>query len=114
MNQIPEDTPESRWTAMRRRAEDQRRKRMETDVPKIHIGLATCGIASGALDTKQAFEQALAEQGIEALIHTVGCGGHCYGEPVVVIDHPQSGFPPAFPGWSMFTVPRWKTTSSPR
>ncbi|MEE4608958.1 MAG: NADH-quinone oxidoreductase subunit F, partial [Desulfobacteraceae bacterium] len=96
MNQTPENTPESCLAAIRRRAEDRRRGRMETDVPKIHIGLATCGIASGALDTKQAFAQALAEHGIEALIHTVGCAGHCYAEPVVVIDHPQSGFPPIF------------------
>jgi NADH-quinone oxidoreductase subunit F len=62
--------------------------------PKIHIGLATCGIASGALETKDAFVQALAQQGIEARIHTVGCIGHCYAEPFVIIDHPDSGFPP--------------------
>ena len=65
-------------------------------VPKIHIGMATCGIASGALETKQAFEDALAERNIEAKIHTVGCVGHCYAEPVVIIDHPASGFPPVF------------------
>ena len=34
-------------------------------VPKIHIGLATCGIASGALETKKAFEDALEEHNIE-------------------------------------------------
>ncbi len=65
-------------------------------VPKIHIGMATCGIASGALETKQAFEDALAERNIEAKIHRVGCIGHCYAEPVVIIDHPMSGFPPVF------------------
>ena len=64
--------------------------------PKIFVGLATCGIASGALETKQAFEEALAEQRLDAQIFTVGCGGHCYAEPVVVIDHPESGFPPIF------------------
>ena len=65
-------------------------------VPKIHIGMATCGIASGALETKKAFEEALAERNLEARIHTVGCLGHCYAEPVVIIDHPDSGFPPIF------------------
>ncbi len=64
--------------------------------PKIHIGLATCGIAAGALETRAAFEQALAARGIQGRIHTVGCAGHCYAEPVVVIDHPDSGFPPIF------------------
>ncbi|WP_246804103.1 (2Fe-2S) ferredoxin domain-containing protein [Desulfosarcina cetonica] len=63
-------------------------------LPKIHIGMATCGIASGALETQAAFETALAERGVAAHIHTVGCMGHCYAEPVVIIDHPDSGFPP--------------------
>jgi NADH-quinone oxidoreductase subunit F len=58
--------------------------------------MATCGIASGALETKKAFEETLAERNIEALIHPVGCIGHCYAEPIVIIDHPDSGFPPIF------------------
>ncbi|NQT70490.1 MAG: (2Fe-2S) ferredoxin domain-containing protein, partial [Desulfobacteraceae bacterium] len=65
-------------------------------VPKIHIGMATCGIASGAIETKKAFEEVLAERNLDARIHTVGCLGHCYAEPVVIIDHPDSGFPPIF------------------
>ena len=68
----------------------------DDSVPKIHIGMATCGIAAGALETKAAFEQALEARGISARIHTVGCVGHCYAEPVVIIDHPESGFPPIF------------------
>lgn len=58
--------------------------------------MATCGIASGALETKNAFEEVLAERKIEAHIRTVGCIGHCYAEPVVIMDHPESGFPPIF------------------
>ena len=42
----------------------------------------------------QAFEKALAEFDIPARIHPVGCCGHCYAEPVVIIDHPASGFSP--------------------
>ncbi|NNK84888.1 MAG: NADH-quinone oxidoreductase subunit F [Desulfobacterales bacterium] len=78
--------------------EAQRRKVefTENPVPKIHIGLATCGIASGALETKRAFEEAIGEQNIKAHIHTVGCIGHCYAEPVVIIDNEESGFPPIF------------------
>lgn len=64
--------------------------------PKIYIGMATCGIASGAIETKNAFEKALAERNIDAQIRSVGCIGHCYAEPVVIIDHPESGFPPIF------------------
>jgi NADH-quinone oxidoreductase subunit F len=78
-------------------ADEARARKAQFDgspLPKIHIGMATCGIASGALETQAAFEAALADRGIEALVHTVGCVGHCYAEPVVVIDHPDSGFPP--------------------
>ena len=80
------------------RAEARKRQLAFNDdpVPKIHIGMATCGIAAGALETKVAFEQALEARGIKARIHTIGCVGHCYAEPVVVIDHPESGFPPIF------------------
>ena len=69
---------------------------MESELPKIHVCTATCGIAAGALDTKNSFEETLAAQNIEAHVHTVGCIGHCYAEPVVIIEHPTSGFPPIF------------------
>jgi len=58
----------------------------------ILIGMATCGLASGALEVKRAFEESLAEQNIDAHIMSVGCLGHCYAEPLVIIDKP--GFPP--------------------
>ncbi len=84
------------FDGIRQEAQKRRESSMQRPVPTITIGMATCGIASGALDTKLAFEQALAQRGIEARIRTVGCVGHCYAEPVVVIDHPDSGFPPIF------------------
>jgi len=77
-------------------AEARRQAVRQSPLPEIRIGLATCGIAAGALDTKQAFEQALAQRGLQARIVTTGCVGHCYAEPVVIIDHPDSGFPPIF------------------
>ncbi len=60
-------------------------------LPKIHIGMATCGIASGAFETRKGFEEALREVGLEASIHPVGCLGHCYAEPLVIVENP--GFP---------------------
>lgn len=59
---------------------------------KIFIGMATCGLASGALEVKAAFEETLAEQNAQASIIPVGCLGHCYAEPLVIVDRP--GFPP--------------------
>jgi len=84
------------YDVLRQTAEERRAAFEQSPVPKIHIGMATCGIASGALDTKAAFEETLTERGLAAEIHTVGCHGHCYAEPIVIIDHPASGFPPVF------------------
>jgi len=84
------------FSDIRKEADKRRNAFKDAPVPKIHIGMATCGIASGALETKKAFEEALAERNIESLIHSTGCIGHCYAEPVVIIDHPDSGFPPIF------------------
>ena len=93
----PNNTPaDLGFEKIRQEAENRRKAFNEAPGPKIHIGMATCGIASGSLATKDAFEEALAQHGIEARIHTVGCIGHCYAEPYVIIDHPQSGFPPVF------------------
>ncbi len=61
-------------------------------MPVISIGMATCGLAAGAQETKAAFEAILKERGIEARIESVGCLGHCYAEPLVIIENP--GFPP--------------------
>jgi NADH-quinone oxidoreductase subunit F len=96
MNPGNNDRLKQAFSAIREEADRRRKAFKEATVPKIHIGMATCGIASGALETKKAFEETLAERNIEALIHTVGCIGHCYAEPVVIIEHPDSGFPPIF------------------
>ena len=83
---------EASFRAIREEANNRRKHFKESALPKIHIGMATCGIASGALETKKAFEEALAEQNMSALIHPVGCLGHCYAEPLVIVENP--GFPP--------------------
>lgn len=69
-------------------------KKREANLPCIYIGMATCGLAAGAAETKEAFVQALAERNMEAYIVSVGCLGHCYAEPLVLIDNP--GFPPIY------------------
>ncbi|NLI70747.1 MAG: NADH-quinone oxidoreductase subunit F [Firmicutes bacterium] len=57
----------------------------------IRIGTATCGISAGALDVKAAFEKELSANSIDAVVDEVGCIGHCYAEPLVMISRP--GFP---------------------
>ena len=75
-------------------AEHRSKQKKNKSIPTIYIVMSTCGLASGAAETKQAFEEELALKSIEARIVPVGCLGHCYAEPLVVIDHPASGFPP--------------------
>jgi len=94
MDPANKTTPNQVFGAIRAEAEKRQKAFKEDPLPKIHIGAATCGIASGALETKRAFEEALAERNMDARIHTVGCIGHCYAEPVVIIENP--GFPPIF------------------
>ena len=96
MSPLNNETVQKAFGVIRDEAKRRRDAFREKPVPKIQIGMATCGIASGALETKNAFEEVLAERKIEAHIRTVGCIGHCYAEPVVIMDHPESGFPPIF------------------
>jgi len=59
--------------------------------PRISIGTATCGRAAGALETLETLKAELAERNIDAILTEVGCIGHCYAEPLVIITKP--GFP---------------------
>ena len=56
--------------------------------PRILIGTATCGMASGAEDILQALEKELAKNNIKADIIQVGCIGLCYAEPLFEVIKP--------------------------
>ncbi len=96
MNPMNKEDTTQAFENILKEAEARREVSKESPLPRITIGMATCGLASGALETKQSFEQTLREENIEASIHAVGCIGHCYAEPVVIIDYAESGFPPLF------------------
>jgi NADH-quinone oxidoreductase subunit F len=96
MNAANGDEITQRFDAIRDEAMARRKALEEDPLAKIYIGMATCGLAAGALETRQSFEQALREENISAIIRPVGCIGHCYAEPVVIIDYAQSGFPHLF------------------
>jgi NADH-quinone oxidoreductase subunit F len=57
--------------------------------PRILIGTATCGLASGAEAVLEAIKQELSQRSIEAIITQVGCIGLCYVEPMVDIIKPN-------------------------
>lgn len=67
------------------------------DEPVIRVGTATCGIAAGAQHVRDAFARIIEEKGITAKVIDVGCMGHCYAEPLVIISKP--GYPPLCYGY---------------
>jgi NADP-reducing hydrogenase subunit HndB len=59
-------------------------------VVQVKIGMATCGIASGAKEVMDYMIQELDRQAIEAVVTQTGCIGYCYAEPTVEITIPSS------------------------
>ena len=58
-------------------------------VVQIKVGMATCGIASGAKETMKYFVEELEQQAIDAIVTQTGCMGFCYAEPTIEITLPQ-------------------------
>ena len=55
---------------------------------QIRVGMATCGIASGAKETMNYFIEETEHQAIDAVITQTGCLGYCYAEPTVEVTLP--------------------------
>ena len=52
---------------------------------RISVGMASCGMASGACDIYDAVRKFVDENGIDAKVVKVGCMGLCYLEPILEI-----------------------------
>lgn len=55
---------------------------------QIKVGMATCGIASGAKETMNFFVEETSHQAIDAVVTQTGCMGFCYAEPTVEVTLP--------------------------
>ncbi len=93
---VPADVA-SAYERIRRDALSRSEEAWDGKRPVIAVGTATCGRSAGALDTLDAFKDELAKQHTEANVLEVGCMGHCYAEPLVVISKP--GYPPIAYGY---------------
>ena len=93
-NNGPAADIQAQYQSMQQKAEEKWNAFVASGTPTIHIGMATCGLAAGAEETKKAFEDNLEQTGLEAGIHPIGCHGHCYAEPLVIVHVPESGYPP--------------------
>ncbi|MEE8470476.1 MAG: NADH-ubiquinone oxidoreductase-F iron-sulfur binding region domain-containing protein [Dehalococcoidia bacterium] len=81
----------SAFRQIRDRALSRWEKLWDGTMTVVMVGTATCGRAAGALEALQAIRDELDEKRVDAAVLEVGCMGHCYAEPVVVIAKP--GYP---------------------
>jgi NADP-reducing hydrogenase subunit HndB len=58
-------------------------------VVQVKVGMATCGIASGAKETMRYFVEGLEQEAVDAIVTQTGCMGYCYAEPTVEVILPQ-------------------------
>jgi len=85
----------STFEAIKSRALAEWHRLYDSSKPLITVGTATCGKAAGAAAVVQAIKEELATEHQEAHLVEVGCMGHCYAEPLVVIakpGHPQMAY----------------------
>jgi len=60
-----------------------------SDKIEVLVGMATCGISSGARDTLNAFVEILEKEELDNVnVIPVGCLGYCHSEPTVQINIP--------------------------
>ncbi len=71
--------------ALRQQAVSDWQSRIQSDIPVIYLGTASCGRAAGAMETLQAIRATLEETHRQAQIVEVGCIGPCYLEPLMDI-----------------------------
>jgi len=57
-------------------------------IVQVKVGMATCGIASGAKEIMKYFVDELEQQAIDAVVTQTGCMGYCYAEPTVEVTLP--------------------------
>jgi NADH-quinone oxidoreductase subunit F len=57
-------------------------------VPRITVGMGTCGRGNGAEEVFHALNEAIQSSGIEAVLASVGCFGSCFQEPLVSVRVP--------------------------
>lgn len=55
---------------------------------QIRVGMATCGIASGAKETMNFLIEETEHLAIDAVVSQSGCMGYCYAEPTIEVTLP--------------------------
>ena len=63
-------------------------RELKQNKPVIMVGTATCGRAAGALEVLKTFREEIKKHKLDCPVIEVGCMGHCYAEPIVIISKP--------------------------
>ena len=92
MKAVELSTVASTFQEIKNRAESGWQELWHSGKPVILIGTGTCGRAAGALEVLQAIRDEIGRQNLDCHLVEVGCMGHCYAEPIVIIAKP--GYPP--------------------
>ncbi len=74
-------------------------------VPRVAIGMGTCGRGNGAEGLYQAFAQAIEHSGSDLVLAPVGCFGACFQEPLVNV---------RLPGKPLIILRRVQANDAPR
>ena len=62
--------------------------KLTPSIPRITVGMGTCGRGNGAEDVFHALNEAIQGGGLDALLASVGCFGSCFQEPLVGVRLP--------------------------
>ena len=57
-------------------------------IPRITVGMGTCGRGNGAEEVYHALNEAIERSGQDVLLAGVGCFGACFQEPLVGVACP--------------------------
>lgn len=87
----------SAFQEIKSQAESRWQELWHSDRSVILVGTATCGRAAGALEVLQTLRAEVKKQKLDCPVIEVGCTGHCYAEPLVIISKP--GYPPICYGY---------------
>ncbi|MCX8044028.1 MAG: SLBB domain-containing protein [Desulfobacterota bacterium] len=69
-------------------AQEQGRRYLFPETPRINIGTSSCCIAKGALNVLNTLSYGLKSRGIAAEVVATGCTGFCFMEPTVEVQYP--------------------------
>ena len=64
--------------------------KLTPSIPRITVGMGTCGRGNGAEEVFHALNEAIQGSGLEVVLASVGCFGSCFQEPLVGVRLPSN------------------------